>query len=90
MNNIVAAIILISITTLGAATLYHYRSSLTIDTQPLSLERIGQYNRTHDLAYVTSGCLHDVLAYDSATGSFQRVREACAGSLVLIPRSTSP
>ncbi len=91
MNNIVAAILLITITTAGAAALYHYRDSLaTENTQPLSLERIGPYNQSYDLFYVSSGCLSDVLAYDSLTGGFQKVQKACTGSLVLLPRPSSP
>ncbi len=88
MNNIVAAILLISITVAGATTLYHYRDALQTDNKPLSLERIGPYNATYDLVYVNSGCLSDVLAYNKTIGNFTRVQQACAGSLVLLPHAS--
>ncbi len=86
MNNIVAAILLISITMAGATTLYHYRDVLKTDNNQLpKLERIGPYNTTHDLVYVASGCLDDVIAYNTTTSNFTRVDQACTGSLVLLP-----
>jgi len=86
VNNIVAAILLISITVAGASTLYHYRESIEIgNSQPLVLERIGAYNTTYDIDYIASGCLNNIIAYNITISNFTRVDKACAGSLVLLP-----
>lgn len=92
-SKVVSALLLLSLTLIGAGFLYAAYSSYSKAFEPGPrkpvLRFVSEYNETHDVYLVVSGCLDgvQVLVYNASTGSWQPGSRACSGSLVVLPLS---
>ncbi len=88
MNQILATLILLALTILGGAYLYHQATvAKTADPRlPFRAIYVGYYNSTHSIYYIAQGCLSGkgpIMVWDPDSQAWAPGSKACEGALVL-------